>query len=299
MRMRDELRLVKSSTISKQSPGRLVACIGLTMLLFSSPWRAFTASGSSAKANGVDEEYAKFSHSSDNHVRQACSACHQRADNSATPRFPGHKACLGCHSTQFLEPRVPMCNICHTNLSGNNPPIRAFPSKFKESFNAKFDHAQHDRGDARPSTGCASCHSASLRRGTAMTIPIGINAHNNCYQCHTPDKTSSWQDIGSCATCHAMAPYRRTSTTAVAFNFSFSHAEHGPRQKLNCADCHSLTEGLPQTRQVSSPRAAQHFPPAGGLTCATCHNNKKAFGENDFDDCTRCHKGATFKFKRG
>lgn len=298
MRMREELSLVKGSIISKRSAGRVTACFGLTLLLFFCPSRAFTASGLSSNANGADEDYSKFSHSSDNHARQACSDCHQRKDNSATPRFPGHKACTNCHSAQFFAPTVPMCNICHSSLSGKDPPVRTFPSKFKESFNAKYDHAQHDKGDARPSTGCASCHSASLRRGAAMTIPIGITAHNNCYQCHTPGKTSSWRDIGSCATCHAVAPYRRTTTTAVAFSVSFSHAEHGPKQRLDCADCHSLREGLPQTNQVSSPRAAQHFPPARGFSCATCHNNKRAFGEKNYDDCTRCHKGATFKFKR-
>jgi c(7)-type cytochrome triheme protein len=297
-RERDELSVVNNSAISNRLARRTVALLGFAIVLFSCPLSAVTASGSFTNATRADEDYSKFSHSSDNHARQACSACHQRKDNSATHRFPGHKACLGCHSTQFLEPRVPMCNICHSNLSGSDPPLRAFPSKFKESFNAKFDHAQHDRGDARPSTGCASCHSASLRRGAAMTIPIGITAHNNCYQCHTPDNTSSWRDIGSCATCHAVAPFRRTSTTAAAFSVSFSHAEHGPKQRLNCADCHSLKEGLPQTKQVSSPRAAQHFPPASGLSCATCHNNKKAFGEKNYDDCTRCHKGATFKFRR-
>lgn len=245
---------------------------------------------------GTIQDYARFSHSSSKHSQLACVSCHQRPDNAATPRFPGHKACMDCHVGQFLAPAIPMCNICHSGLSGGNPPLKTFPTKFNESFNAKFDHAQHNRGEAKPSTGCASCHSASLRRGVAMTIPVGISAHNNCYQCHTPGKTSSGRDISSCATCHSVTSYRRTSTSSVAFNVSFSHAQHGPRQRLNCADCHSLLEGLPQSRQVSSPRAAQHFPPGRGFSCASCHNNRRAFGEKDFDDCVRCHKGTTFKF---
>lgn len=176
--------------------------------------------------------------------------------------------------------------------------MRAFPSKFNESFNAKFDHAQHNSGDARPSSACAACHSASLRRGTAMTIPAGINAHTNCYQCHTPGKTTSaGRDISNCGTCHAAAPYRRTPTTSVAFSASFRHDQHSSRQRLNCNDCHSLKAGLAQSRQVSSPRTSQHFPPGRVLSCATCHNNKKAFGEKDYDDCARCHVGPTFRFK--
>jgi c(7)-type cytochrome triheme protein len=297
MRIRDEYKVIHGTTMRMRVVEFVVACIMAVFSLISLSSPASNMSAFTAKAKRVDEDYARFSHSSDKHSHLACASCHQRTDNSATPSFPSHKTCIGCHSTQFLEPRVPMCNICHSSLSGRNPPTRAFPSKFSESFNVKFDHVQHDRGNAKPSTGCASCHSGSKPRGAAMTIPAGITTHNNCYQCHTPGRASSWHDIGSCATCHAIAPYRRTSTISIAFSVSFSHAEHGARQKLNCADCHSLGEGLPQTKQVSSPRAAQHFPPAGGFSCATCHNNKRAFGEKNYDDCTRCHKGATFKFR--
>jgi hypothetical protein len=28
----------------------------------------------------------------------------------------------------------------------------------------------------------------------------------------------------------------------------------------------------------------------------TCHNGKRAFGGDDFTVCTRCHKGATWRF---
>lgn len=285
-------------TTGRRSAQRAGACFGLALLLLFSSTNALSVSAFTTFTVRADEDYSKFSHRSDNHSRQACSACHQRTDNSATQRFPGHKDCTGCHLAQFVEPRIPMCNICHLNVSGSNPPLRGFPSKFIERFNVKFDHAQHNKGEARPSSGCAACHSAVLRRGIAMTIPVGINAHNNCFQCHSPGKTSSGRDISSCATCHAVGPYRRTSTNARAFDASFSHAEHGSRQRLNCTDCHSLSDGLPQSRQVNSPRAAQHFPPAGGLSCAACHNNKRAFGEKNYGDCARCHEGATFKFKR-
>jgi hypothetical protein len=37
----------------------------------------------------------------------------------------------------------------------------------------KFDHAQHMTGNARPKNGCASCHSGTLRRGAALSIPAG------------------------------------------------------------------------------------------------------------------------------
>lgn len=276
-----------------------ILLIALTGFLFIVLMNARVAAVGPVVAHRQDSgrDYSKFSHTTQQHASMACASCHQRQNNSATPTFPGHKACMDCHQTQFFTLNAPMCNICHSGLSGSNPPLRSFPVKFKESFNAKFDHAQHNTGEARPAQGCAACHTASLRRGVAMTIPAGIGAHNTCYQCHTPGKTSGGRDISSCAACHSVASYRRTSTGAVAFNTGFSHARHGSRQRLDCADCHTLRAGLPQARQVTSPRTAQHFPATRAQSCATCHNNKRAFGEADYGDCKRCHTGASFKFR--
>ena len=297
MNMRGKLNFINRVAGRRRRVVFLVACAGI-ILHFAGPVRSNIANGPTARMTSAGEDFARFSHTSDNHSRQSCGACHVRKDNSPMPGFPGHKACTNCHLAQFVTPAVPMCNICHSSLSGGNPPLRQFPSKFKESFNAKFDHVQHNSGNARPSSGCAACHNASLRRGTAMTIPVGISTHTNCYQCHTPGKTtSSGRDIGGCGTCHASATYRRTPTTTVAFNANFKHNAHGARQRLDCSDCHSLKAGLSQSRQVTSPRTAQHFPSAREFSCATCHNDRRSFGEAKYDNCARCHAGTTFKFK--
>lgn len=246
-------------------------------------------------AQGNDQDYSKFLHSSQKHASIACSNCHHRTDNSAAPRFPGHKDCTGCHLTQFNTPNVPMCSICHTTVSSNNPPLRTFPTNFKEPFNMKFDHAQHMTGAARPKDGCLACHGTPLRRGVALSIPANLSAHNQCYSCHTPNAQSKGRDIASCQTCHDQKSYARTPTSAAAFGLAFSHAQHGARQRLNCSDCHSYTAGLPQRRQVSSTRASEHFP-VGSNTCATCHNGRRTFGGDlDFKNCRRCHAGATFR----
>src|SRR5262249_19513589 len=203
-------------------------------------------------AQGSELDYSTFKHASERHASLACTACHRRApDNSATPLWPGHKACTDCHLNQFLTPVAPMCIICHTNLSGGNPPLKHFPPSLKESFNEKFDHAQHTSGGVRPKNGCASCHDHLLRGGAAFAIPAGLSAHNQCYTsgCHTPDsKSQSGREIASCGVCHGQARYLRTSTNARAFGASFSHAKHGPRQRLECASCHTLTVGLPPGR---------------------------------------------------
>ncbi len=243
-----------------------------------------------------DGSFTKFPHQTGAHAALACDSCHRRENNSAQPTMPGgnsHAACINCHQQQFFSPSHPMCTICHTDLGSSNPPVKAFPRL--ASFNVKFDHAQHLRGAARPSAGCASCH-APMRRGVALSIPAGLGAHNNCYQCHTPGANSGGRDIGSCGACHNLGGYRRTPTTARAYAVSFSHATHGPRQGLRCDECHSVRAGAAQSRQVTSPTPSQHFASARAQSCMTCHNNRRTFGGDDFDDCKRCHKGATFRF---
>jgi c(7)-type cytochrome triheme protein len=247
---------------------------------------------------GPDLDYSKFLHSSQRHSSLACTDCHERnADNSALPGFPGHKQCTGCHLGQFTTPAVPMCLICHTDTSGGKPPLRGFPATFKESFNVRFDHAQHMIASARPQNGCVGCHGTQTSRGFAFSIPATISAHNQCYSCHTPNsKSAGGREIASCGVCHNQTTYSRTATSARAFRYSFSHAKHGPRERLACSECHNITGGLPQSRQVSSPTTAEHFPMSRGTSCVACHNGKRAFGGDlAFKDCRRCHIGASFR----
>jgi c(7)-type cytochrome triheme protein len=253
----------------------------------------FVRAAFAATAAAQGGAFSNFSHSLPAHSGVACASCHQRSNNSPQPSLPGHKSCTSCHFQQFVTSGHPMCAICHTNVESANPPVKGFPPL--KSFNARFDHAQHTTGAGRPEAGCASCHSPA-RRGVALTIPAGLQAHQNCYQCHTPGAQSGGRDISSCGACHAQGRYSRTPTGSRAFSVSFSHAAHGPRQGLSCAECHSVRAGAPQSRQVTSPRPTQHFASGRAQSCMTCHNNRRAFGGDDFADCKRCHKGPTFRF---
>ena len=259
--------------------------------------RLFLLVRSESNLQGPELDYSTFNHTSQRHASLACTACHQRpADNSTKPAFPGHPACINCHGNQFFTPSSAMCTICHSDVNNSKPPLKGFPANFKERFNVKFDHAQHMNAAVRPKNGCAACHSGGLNRGVALSIPTGLNAHNQCYVCHTPSsKSPGGRDLASCGVCHDQKGFARTSTNATAFRAAFSHAKHGPRQRLECAACHLLTAGLPQGKQVSSPRTAEHFL-IGGQSCLTCHNGKRSFGGDlAFKDCRRCHAGATFR----
>ncbi|MCY7374744.1 MAG: cytochrome c3 family protein [Pyrinomonadaceae bacterium] len=243
------------------------------------------------------QNYGTFSHGVRAHADINCNSCHQRGDNSITPRFAGHSACIDCHLTQFVTPQSPMCAICHSNVQSNAAPLRAFPASFNERFNMKFDHAAHNRGDGRPADGCVACHKP-LRRGVALSIPVNLNAHNQCYSCHTPNRVVGGRDIGSCNMCHALGGYSRTSTNGTAFQANFAHSDHGTRQRLACADCHTVKAGAPQKKQVSSPLTAEHFSSSRAMSCMTCHNDKRAFGDRDFANCKRCHTQASFDMIR-
>jgi len=250
-----------------------------------------------ASLQGSDLDYSTFKHNTQRHASLGCTDCHQRSDNSASPKFPGHKACTSCHLAQFVTPNVPMCVICHSDVNSSNPPLKNFPGRFNEPFNVKFDHAQHMTGAARPASGCVACHSRVRSRPAALSIPAGLSAHNQCYTCHTPNsRSNAGREIASCGVCHDQKGYSRTSTNARSFRFAFSHAKHGGAQRLDCSDCHSLTAGAPQSRQVSSPAPAEHFATSRGMSCLTCHNGKRSFGGDlAFKDCRRCHTGGTFR----
>ncbi len=242
-------------------------------------------------AQGVD--YARFKHTNPEHARLACLMCHRREDNSPRPvRSVGHTPCAGCHTQQFADASNPICTICHANPSSSA--VKPFPAL--RSFNVRFDHARHARGAARPSENCAACHRPE-RRGVALSIPTGASAHTTCYQCHTPRaQSSSGRDISSCGTCHRIGGYARTPELMRAYRVNFSHAEHGARQSLGCNDCHRVRAGLAQGRQVTSPQPLQHHASARAESCQTCHDNRRAFGGDDFSDCTKCHRGNAWHF---
>ena len=231
-------------------------------------------------------DFSKFYHNNANHARLPCLLCHRREGTAAKTVMPGaggHLPCTGCHAKEFANSSSPVCTVCHTNTQSGA--LKPFPAL--KSFNVRFDHSLHTRGQR---ASCSSCHGPA-RSGVAMTIPAGLNAHTTCFRCHGPQaKAADGRDISSCGTCHQLGGYGRTSTQAAAFKVGFSHAKHDRSEKLECSACHNIRAGMPQRRQVTAPLALNHHAPAGASSCATCHNGKRAFGGDDFSVCTRCHK---------
>ena len=136
----------------------------------------------------------------------------------------------------------------------------------------KFDHAAHESGKGRPAAGCATL---SQPVGPGQSIQIGIDTHNNCFACHTPDTK-----IGSCVTCHALGPYNRTTQLEYAFKAIFRHGDHTSRQGVSCNECHNVIAGVPNSRQVTNIQILEHLTGPGN-NCLQCHNGRRAFTGNN------------------
>ena len=237
---------------------------------------------SSPSAEPQDVDYSHFTHSNQAHARLPCLICHRRDDNSPRVRFPGkagHTPCAGCHTVEFSGNTSPMCTICHTDTG-----MKRFPGL--RSFGARFDHAKH------PKVNCAVCHK-SQGQGVARSIPSGAAAHVTCFQCHSANASNA---MASCNICHTPGRLVRTPEWAASFRKGFSHAEHSSKDGLNCAACHKVSVGAARGKQVSSPLPAIHFTTERSLSCAGCHNGKRAFGADNFANCKTCHGTKTFKF---
>jgi c(7)-type cytochrome triheme protein len=246
-----------------------------------------------APAQQATSDFSKFSHTN-MHARLPCLLCHRRETNSNVPvRSLGHSPCVGCHTQQFGDPRSPVCMICHASTDSAKPHVKPFPEL--QSFGFSFDHARHAAGAARAS--CATCHRPSGRDRVVLSIPSGASAHATCFRCHTPNAVApDGHDISSCNTCHQLGRPARVNAWSSAYTSTpFSHDAH-THARLACTDCHAVRAGAPLARQVSAPFPAQHHAPAGTRSCASCHDNKRAFGGEDFNDCTRCHRGNAWHF---
>lgn len=239
-----------------------------------------------------DKAFKEFNHKIDEHKEFECASCHRREGAKLDMEFAAHDSCVGCHFGQFAANDPVICAICHSDLSGTDPGMKDFPKKFNEGWNMKFDHAAHDRGDGRPKEGCVACH---LPQGPGKSIPVDFQAHTTCYACHTAES-----EISSCSVCHELAPYSRTPQSRYVFKSAFSHADHGPRQGVSCNECHTVRAGAPQGRQVTNIVAKQHNVAAGN-NCVSCHNGKRAFGDDPISmtTCTRCHSGSGFNMLPG
>lgn len=240
-----------------------------------------------AAAQKAEPDYSRFAHTSGAHARLPCATCHRASGGAAQATRPGHRPCAGCHSQKFAALSGPICTICHKSEDPKDGALKPGPTL--KSFGVRFDHSRH------AGASCTSCHRAASR-GVALTIPAGAAAHATCYQCHKPGAQADGGSAATCSTCHAPGRATRASRAVGAYRVNFSHAAHGAKARLNCADCHRPRAGRGRD-QMSEPQPLMHHASASAQSCMTCHNGKRTFGGDDFSDCKRCHTGPTFRFR--
>ena len=249
---------------------------------------AAASTSAAATAQNTERDFSKFAHTSGAHSRLPCATCHRSGAGETQATRPGHRPCAACHSQKFAALGGPICTICHKTAEPKDGALKPAPTL--KSFGVRFEHSRHARAD------CASCHKAA-NRGVALTIPAGAAAHATCYQCHNAGAQAEGRDIASCSTCHAAGGAFQTTMAAKAYQVNFNHAAHTRKANLNCSECHRLRAGGGRD-QVTAPQPLMHHASPSAQSCMTCHNNKRAFGGDDFGDCKRCHTGPTFRFKK-
>lgn len=231
-----------------------------------------------------EKTFRAFSHKIPEHTQFACNTCHQREERGVKSKFEGHESCIGCHMNEWIDEEQAICSACHSDLNSQDPPVKAFPTKFFEGFNMRFDHSKHDDGQGRPAAGCSACHNPS---GKGKSIPYGFEAHADCYGCHTTENKPA---SGQCSLCHQLAPYNRTTQSEYSFGtVKFTHG--GRHSDISCSECHHVVPGAENSRQVTNIAILEHRTTPGN-NCLKCHNGVRAFnGNNQNSRCDLCHFG--------
>src|SRR5262249_615146 len=228
------------------------------------------------------ERDLKFNHNRPEHKRQDCTLCHQRTDNRATPRFPGHAACIACHAVDYTSSNSRLCVVCHQVPLAAQPKMAAFPASLIQFGVKEFSHKQHlNASKMPPGTSvpkCEACHQFDSK-----LIQASFPGHPQCYSCHTHQPG---EKLGGCGACHAdqSVALKFSKGTGNAFSFAnFTHAGHFKQASVqrNCDKCHHLVDRDPQhpdILQISTARGQRH-----SSACWGCHVQARE------PVCSKCH----------
>ena len=235
------------------------------------------------KESAVIERTSPFNHTRAEHQTKTkdCAFCHQRPDNNTTPVFPGHSACIECHSKDFTNTASQMCIVCHTSPVDAQGTRITFPAKMSEFGIKAFSHKQHM--DPQKMAGqsetpkCSTCHQST--EGAAASFPN----HQQCYSCHVHQAN---QKLGECGICHSdtKLALKYTKGGSALGLYNFKHGSH--TRKASCDRCHRQTEIAPKQvradiQTISAGRGQRHT-----SACWSCHVQAKE------SVCTKCHRGS-------
>lgn len=254
----------------------------------------------------VIERVSPFDHSRKEHQTKTkdCAFCHVRKDNSPTPVFPSHPACIECHQRDFTNRQSRMCEVCHTTPVDAKGTLIEFPKKQTEFGLKRFSHSQHGnsekmKGQMADMPGgvpeCSKCHTFDQAK-----IVAGFPHHPECFTCHAHEAMPSGQanppaqpaqaaqKLNDCGTCHVKKDQALAFSRGTGPAFSLYNFRHGPHLAKNgdCGKCHKATDAAAQPAraditEINVARGQRHH-----SDCWDCHVTAREAA------CTKCHKSS-------
>jgi len=299
-------------------------CLTLCGIVLCAGWIVITV----AQAQNTNKkDYSHFTHRSHTGLVKVpgtaqkrelkCDSCHERQASDAPNlvattdhnkrlqlSFPGHKACVDCHVTQFTGRALETCGICHARSQGLTvkPALRDFPARY--DYNAFFDAKQHEKhvsyalADGKK-LDCAYCHGPTPKQ-VGRLIP----SHPECYTCHSPDSGDKKAAAkAGCSFCHtqAVAQVSLQDYMSRAYGAQFTHQTHVRYVAGDCGVCHTISGSYNQQQQQPGKIAVKQHEGGIGRGCSSCHDGGRHYGKVVFSgnsSCDKCHIRPDFKVFR-
>lgn len=207
--------------------------------------------------------------------------------------------CAACHEDYHQNTLSNNCATCHTTTA------------FTPAGNFNHDQTDFALLGKHKEVECIECHQMESRNDASFQVFAGV-AFANCNSCHDDVHQNN---LGTnCKQCHTEQSFASTNQIR-RFNHSQTNFPlKGAHQRINCADCHSLTAtpatifqdklGIEPNNCIACHDDVHHN--KFGNTCVDCHNENSFqeismadFNHNltDFSlqgkhqgvDCRQCH----------
>jgi len=224
----------------------------------------------------------KFDHNRPEHKRQDCSVCHQRADNSVTPKFPGHASCIACHAVDYTSSNNKLCIVCHQLPLEAQPKLAAFPMRVTQFGLKEFSHKQH-LDPAKMPTGTAVPKCDTCHQFDSGLIQASFGGHPQCYTCHTHQPGEKLAGCGACHADQTVALKFINGAGGASALYNFTHGGHFKQASIqrNCDKCHHLIDREPQRPDILEINTARGQRHTSG--CWSCHVQAHE------PVCSKCH----------
>lgn len=234
-------------------------------------------------------------HQAATHPFTNCTGCHQDdplADPHGPNRFGPVGPCYDCHGSSYGHTISSDCAYCHASSQWLQIP--------------RHDRALVATKHVSSTTGCESCHAASLIDEHAK-YPSTSAFKYQCQTCHTSARPEVQLAISgkvtACTSCHTafdghMAVHVSTTTPSGSIcggcHESNLVAEHVTKRGFTCATCHDA--GAVSLGAVTPSDIASAI--ANGVTsCEACHKGAPAPEPHGFSvapvnyatACSKCH----------